>query len=75
MNLLSLILITFLLSLPFGMYRVKTKKFSLAWFLSIHIPIPFIYLLRIKSGHGIKIIPLIILASIIGQLTGGKIKK
>ncbi|KXS44935.1 MULTISPECIES: hypothetical protein [unclassified Candidatus Frackibacter] len=75
MKLIFLVLITILINLPFGAYRTKTKKFSLKWFLSIHIPIPFIYLMRIKSGYGLKIIPLMVLAAFTGQLLGGKIIK
>lgn len=75
MKLLLIILITLLLNLPFGMYRVKTKRFSLAWFASIHIPIPFVYWLRIKAGYGIKAIPLMVLMAVIGQVTGGKIRE
>ncbi|SJZ31327.1 hypothetical protein SAMN02745118_00203 [Selenihalanaerobacter shriftii] len=75
MNLLTLILITFLINLPFGAYRTTTKKFSLAWFLSIHLPIPLIYWLRISSGYTIKIIPIMVLIAIGSQLSGGKIKE
>jgi hypothetical protein len=75
MKLPALILITLFVNLPFGAYRATTKKFSLSWFLSIHIPIPFIYWLRITSGYGIKIIPVMVLITIFGQLGGGKIKE
>ncbi|MFQ6054436.1 MAG: hypothetical protein ACE5KT_09845 [Methanosarcinales archaeon] len=74
-SLTELILFVFLLNLPFGYYRVSTKKFSMKWFLSIHLPIPFIFVLRVISGFGYKVVPLLIVFDILGQVVGGKVKK
>ncbi|MEK6790856.1 MAG: hypothetical protein AABY45_04045 [Deltaproteobacteria bacterium] len=75
-GILTLILITFaafLLNLPFGYLRYRTKRLSLKWFLYIHLPIPFIYILRTIAGVGYQIIPIIAVGAIIGQLIGGRI--
>ncbi|MBW7956590.1 MAG: hypothetical protein H3C68_01745 [Deltaproteobacteria bacterium] len=76
MVLLTLLtLAALVLNLPFGYFRVKTKKFSVKWFLYIHLPIPFIFLLRTMAGLGYKFIPLMIIGAVAGQLIGGKLNR
>lgn len=72
--LLTLFILTFIaliLNLPFGYLRSTAKKFSLKWFLYIHIPIPFVILMRVWLGFGYKVIPLLLVGSMLGQLLGG----
>jgi len=71
---LALSAFTLLLNLPFGYARSKTKRYSLRWFLYIHIPIPFIFIARTISHISIKYIPIFILAAVIGQILGGKLE-
>ncbi|MEW6215263.1 MAG: hypothetical protein AB1478_08725, partial [Nitrospirota bacterium] len=68
---LSLFAFTLLINLPFGYARVKTKRYSLRWFLCIHVPIPLIFIARIISHLDIKYIPIFAFAAIIGQFCGG----
>jgi hypothetical protein len=42
--------IIFLINIPFGYWRDKVKKFSLQWFLAVHLPVPFIVTLRLLMG-------------------------
>ncbi len=70
-GLLPLTLISFVINLPFGYFREGSRKFSVKWFLYIHLPIPFIIFLRLESGFSYKIIPILILAAVMGQLLGG----
>ncbi len=35
----SVTLVIFLLNLPFGYWRVQTRRFTLPWCLAIHLPI------------------------------------
>jgi hypothetical protein len=72
-SLLLITLIAFVVHIPFGYLRSRSKKYSLKWFMYIHIPIPFIILIRIITNTDYKFIPLFILASIIGQFLGGKL--
>lgn len=65
----------FVLNLPFGYLRVTTRKFSLLWFLYIHLPIPFIFVLRNLGGLGYNTIPVIVSGAILGQFVGGRINK
>jgi hypothetical protein len=45
-------LIVGILNVPFGYWRANVKRFSIQWFLAIHIPVPFIVALRLLSGIG-----------------------
>ena len=66
--------IVFLLNIPFGIWRVRVRRFSWQWLLAIHLPVPMIIALRIYSGIGFQLItfPIMIAAFVLGQFTGGK---
>ena len=70
----GLLSLTFMLNMPFGYFRGKTKRYSFKWFLYIHIPIPFIFFARTMSHLDIRYIPLFVFAAIIGQVWGGKLE-
>jgi hypothetical protein len=71
---LSLFAFTLLLNLPFGYVRAKTKKYSLRWFLYIHVPIPLILVARTISHIEMKYIPIFAFAALTGQILGGKLE-
>jgi hypothetical protein len=77
MILLLAAFIDLLFNIPFGYWRANTKRFSLQWFLSIHLPIPFIILLRIYLGIGFEFItyPIMVSAFLLGQYLGYKLHK
>jgi hypothetical protein len=54
MTLLIVTISIFVFNIPFGYWRANVKKFSTQWFLSIHIPIPFIILSRIYTNLGFQ---------------------
>jgi hypothetical protein len=66
-----------ILNLPFGYWRAGVRRYSLAWFLSIHIPVPFVVALRLMSGLGFHLatLPLVVGAYVAGQLLGGVIRR
>ena len=70
LNISILVLIAVALNVPFGAWRATTDRLSLRWFLAVHLPIPFILFLRVASGHTWRVIPLMIAASVAGQLLG-----
>lgn len=74
MTIYELMLIVFLINLPFGYLRSKHDKFSRKWMIAIHVPIPFVFLLRIFSGFGWTVIPFVILSDIAGQIVGGRLR-
>jgi hypothetical protein len=73
-SILLITLFAFLVHIPFGYLRSRSKKYSLKWFMYIHIPIPFIILIRIITNTDYKFIPLFILAAVTGQFIGGKLE-
>lgn len=74
-SLIGLVLFTAVLNLPFGFLRAKTDKYSFKWFLYIHLPIPFIYLLRQLLLLKAIIIPLLLVAAVTGQIFGGRLNR
>lgn len=68
---------TFSLNIPFGYWREHVKKFSPPWFFAVHLPIPFVVIMRIYSGLGFKFItyPVILGAYFFGQFIGSKLYK
>ncbi len=67
----GLVILAFLISIPCGYIRQNYRKYSFMWFLLIHLPIPFIVLLRLEAGISWHVIPLTLGGSIAGQLAGG----
>ncbi len=74
-NLFFVILITFLINLPFGWLREGVRKFSPLWFIYVHFPIPFIIAMRIGLGIPWKFAPLLILIAVAGQFAGARLRK
>ncbi len=80
-KILIFIAVVAILNIPFGSYRNLTRKFSFAWFASIHLPIPLIIYIRHSlfnapidigsiSVSANWIIPFSISAAIFGQMMG-----
>lgn len=76
MDIFLLSILTLIINVPFGYWRSGQRKFSLKWFLAIHIPIPFIILLRVYSGFGFEwcTYPYLITAFFFGQMAGAKFR-
>jgi hypothetical protein len=58
------------LNSPFGAYRATVRRLSWKWFLAIHLPIPFIFVLRISAHYTYSFIPWLAVGAIAGQLSG-----
>ncbi len=71
---ISIFSITFMLNLYFGYLRNKSSKFSIKWFLYIHMPVPVVIIARILSNLDSLYIPLFIFAAVTGQILGGKLE-
>lgn len=72
---IGLILMAFVISIPCGYIRQNYEKYSFMWFLLIHLPIPFIVLVRIGAGIDWRVIPLTLGSSVAGQIVGGAISR
>jgi len=67
-------LLAFIINIPFGYLRNKSRKFSARWFLYIHLSIPLIIAARLLSHTDYRYIPIFILAAVAGQILGGRIE-
>jgi len=72
-----LALVVLLLNVPFGYWRDGVPKFSLQWFLAIHLPVPLVAGMRILTGQGWSwsTFPLLVAAFLAGQLLGARLRK
>ena len=68
-----LFVLTMLINLPFGYARARVRKYSLKWFLYIHLPIPLIFVARTLSHVEFKYVPVFVIAALVGQIIGGKL--
>jgi len=69
-----ILILVILINIPFGYWRENVKKFSGQWFLSVHLPVPFIMFLRIRMGLGWELTTYLMLtgAYFAGQWMGAK---
>jgi len=67
-------IVVLIINLPFGFWRAGTDKFKLSWFLAIHMPVPFVMVLRFYIKIDWQMTTFLILASafLAGQFLGGK---
>jgi len=69
----AIFILTFILNLLFGYFRAKSRKYSLKWFVYIHLPIPVILIARITSGLDFRFVPVFVFAAVLGQIVGGRV--
>ena len=65
--------ITIVLNVPMGYWRNAVRKYSVQWFLAIHLAVPLIFLVRVKAGLGLIYVPVLIVSALLGQLIGGRL--
>lgn len=70
---LGLLSLALLINIPFGYLRQQYAKFTFGWYFYVHISIPIIIYLRVKSGFSWKFIPFTLGSAVVGQIIGGKI--
>lgn len=71
----ALLIFAFGVNLPLGYLRETSRKFSLHWFVLVHLSIPFIIVLRSMLGFDWPLIPFTIACAIAGQLVGSRIRR
>ncbi len=64
------ILLAIGINLPFGAYRATVRRLSWQWFVAIHLPIPFIIVMRLSFGLGWWFVPFMLASAVTGQLLG-----
>lgn len=77
MSPLTVVLLVFLLNLPFGYWRAGVRKLSPQWFLAVHAPVPAVVALRVYAGFGFTPagIALAVGAFFLGQYAGGWLRR
>lgn len=77
MNLSFAALLVLLLNIPFGYWRAMEKKLSWQWFLTIHLPIPLVILIRFQFNLGFELYtyPIMLSAFFAGHFLGKILNK
>ncbi len=75
LNMINYLFLAFLGNLPLGYLRESSSKYSLRWFIYIHLSIPFLVALRVFYDFGWAIVPFSIGCAVAGQLLGGRFKR
>jgi hypothetical protein len=63
----------FVVNVAAGRLRARSKKFSVSWFLWIHVPVIAILPIRIWTGLSVWFIPLLVAVALAGQWLGGRL--
>ena len=77
MKLLLISLLVLLVNIPFGYWRANVDRFTLQWFLAIHLPVIIVVVLRLVSHLGFAWFTYVVLvtAFFLGQKFGALIIK
>lgn len=62
-------------NIPLGYLREGAAKYSVRWFVYIHLSIPFIIALRLAYGFSWRVIPLTLGCAVAGQMVGGRARR
>jgi hypothetical protein len=70
------LVVTFVINLPFGYWRGGVRKFSPAWFVAIHAPVPMVIALRFILGLPFRwgALPFFVVAYFGGQFVGNRLR-
>jgi hypothetical protein len=70
---ISLLLFALFSNIPLGYLRMGSPRYSLRWFVFIHLSVPFIIGLRVANNVSWHIIPVSIAFAVAGQMIGSRI--
>ena len=70
---ISLLLFALFSNIPLGYLRMGSPKYSVRWFVYIHLSVPFIIGLRIANNISWQMIPFSIALAVVGQMIGSRI--
>jgi hypothetical protein len=62
-------------NLPLGYAREGFRKFSLGWFVCVHLSVPLIAWLRLSNHVSAWGIPAFLACAVLGQFAGGKARR
>jgi len=62
-------------NIPLGYAREGFRRFSIGWFVCVHLSVPLIAWLRIENHVSVWGIPAFVACAVLGQLAGGKARR
>ena len=71
--LISLLLFALFSNIPLGYLRMGSRKYSVRWFVYIHLSVPFIIGLRIANNISWQMVPFSIALAVAGQMIGSRL--
>ena len=72
---LAVLASAFVMNIPLGVWRSRVRKFSVKWFVAVHLSIPIIIYLRLKTGMSFHFIPFTLGLAVLGQMVGANLNK
>ena len=70
---ISLLLFALFSNIPLGYLRMGSPKYSVRWFVYIHLSVPFIIGLRVANNISWHMIPFSIALAVAGQMIGSRL--
>ena len=64
-----------MVNIPLGYAREGFRRFSIGWFVCIHLSVPLIAWLRLENHVSAWGIPAFVACAVVGQIAGGKIRR
>ena len=71
--LISLLFFALFSNIPLGYLRMGSPKYSVRWFVYIHLSVPFIIGLRIANNISWQVVPFSIALAVAGQMIGSRL--
>jgi len=62
-------------NIPLGYAREGFRKFSVGWFVCVHLSVPLIAWLRLANHVSAWGIPAFVACAVLGQIAGGKVRR
>jgi ABC-type thiamin/hydroxymethylpyrimidine transport system permease subunit len=62
-------------NLPLGYVRQGYRKFSIGWFVCVHLSVPLIAYLRLANHVSALAIPAFLACAVLGQFAGGRVRR
>jgi len=62
-------------NIPLGYAREGFRRFSIGWFVCVHLSVPLIAWLRFSNHVSAWGIPAFVACAVLGQVAGGKIRR
>jgi hypothetical protein len=62
-------------NIPLGYAREGFRRYSIGWFVCVHLSVPLIAWLRLSNNVGAWGIPAFVACAVVGQIAGGKVRR